>query len=374
MTAVPIAGSRRFHLGDAAFKAVLWLAAVIVLVTLGAILLNLGIAGRLAFQRFGIAFLWTDQWDPVRDLYGALAPIVGTLATSALALFLAWPIGFGIAYFLTETCPKSLRAPLGVAIELLAAIPSIVYGMWGFFVLSPVMSAAIQPWITTNAWLVWSIVIVLLYGMFAALLFSLLGRALIGYAAVIALGLASATAIGYLFINKTDLPPLPSEDNPLWWWFQGAPVGVGLFTAGIVLAIMILPSIAATSRDVLNTTPQLLKDGGYAMGATRWEVLTGIVIPAVRGSLFGAVFLGLGRALGETMAVTFVIGNANRLPTSFFDPTASIASIIANTFPETEPDTLKQGALLALGFVLFMISFAVLALARLLLRQGRMAA
>jgi phosphate transport system permease protein len=167
---------------------------------------------------------------------------------------------------------------------------------------------------------------------------------------------------------------LPSEDNPLWWWFQGAPVGVGLLTAGVVLAIMILPFIAAATRDVLLTTPQLLKDGGYAMGATRWEVVTGVVIPAVRGSLFGAVFLGLGRALGETMAVTFVIGNANRLPDSFFAPTTSISAIVANTFPEAEPGTLKIAALFALGFILFVVSFIVLAVARLLLRQGRMEA
>jgi phosphate transport system permease protein len=166
---------------------------------------------------------------------------------------------------------------------------------------------------------------------------------------------------------------LPSEDNPLWWWFHGAPVGVGLLTAGVVLAIMILPFIAAATRDVLLTTPQLLKDGGYAMGATRWEIFTGIVTPAVRGSLFGAVFLGLGRALGETMAVTFVIGNANRLPDSFYAPTTSIAAIIANTFPEAEQGTIKLAALFALGFMLFVVSFIVLAIARLLLRQGRMA-
>jgi phosphate transport system permease protein len=195
--------------------------------------------------------------------------------------------------------------------------------MWGFFVLAPVMSATIEPWL--------------------------------------------AEKLGWI-------PPSPSEDNPLWWWFQGAPLGPGLLTAGIVLAIMILPFIAATSRDVLKTTPQLLKDGGYAMGATRWEIVTGIVIPAVRGSLFGAVFLGLGRALGETMAVVFVIGNANRMPDSFFAPTASIASIVANTFPEADVGSMKLAALFALGFILFVVSFFVLALARLLLRQGRMAA
>jgi len=323
MTAVSFENSRKPRLGEGLFKAILYLAATIILVTLSAILVILFLSGKDAFAHFGVQFLWLDQWDPVRDLYGAAAPVVGTLASSALALLIAWPLGFGVAYFLTETCPKPLRAPIGIAVELLAAIPSIVYGMWGFFVLAPVMSATIEPWL--------------------------------------------ATTLGWI-------PPVPSQDNPLWWWFQGAPLGPGLLTAGIVLAIMILPFIAATSRDVLKTTPQLLKDGGYAMGATRWEIVTGIVIPAVRGSLFGAVFLGLGRALGETMAVVFVIGNANRMPDSFFAPTASIASIVANTFPEAEPGTMKIAALFALGFILFVVSFFVLALARILLRQGRMAA
>jgi phosphate transport system permease protein len=322
MTAVPFENSRKLHLGESFFRILLYFAALIVLVTLAAILIILFISGQDAFRHFGVQFLWTDQWDPVRNLYGAAAPIAGTLASAAIALAIAWPLGFGIAYFLTEICPRVLRAPLGIAIELLAAIPSIVYGMWGFFILAPFMSTSVQPWLTEDfSW----------------------------------------------------LPVLPNEMNPMWFWFQGAPVGVGLLTAGIVLAIMILPFIAATSRDVLLTTPQILKDGGYAMGATRWEVLTGVVIPAVRGSLFGAVFLGLGRALGETMAVTFVIGNANRLPDGFFAPTASIASIVANTFPEADAGSMKLAALFALGFILFVVSFFVLALARLLLRQGRMA-
>ncbi len=319
MTAVTLAGphKRSVHLGDAVFRGLLWAAAVIVLITLGAILIILFAAGIQAFQKFGLAFLWLNQWDPVRSLYGAAPAIVGTLASSILAIVIAWPVGFGIAYFLTETCPRALRGPLGVAIELLAAVPSIVYGMWGFFVLAPVMSSTIQPWLSQT----------------------------------------------FSFIP-------PAGD---FYWFSGAPVGVGLITAGMVLAIMILPLIAAATRDVLKTTPQLLKDGGYAMGATRWETLTGIVIPAVRGSLFGAVFLALGRALGETMAVTFVIGNANRLPDSFFAPASSIASVIANEFPDAEQGSLKLAALFALGFFLFVISFVVLAAARLLLRQGRMA-
>jgi len=323
MASVAFENSRRFHLGESFFKTLLYLSASIVLITLAAILVILYVSGQNAFEHFGPQFLWLDQWDPVRDLYGAAAPVAGTLASSAIALLIAWPLGFGIAYFLTESCPRRLRTPLGIAVELLAAIPSIVYGMWGFFVLAPVMASNIEPWLTsTFGW----------------------------------------------------LPVLPNEDNPMWFWFQGAPVGVGLLTSGVVLAIMILPFIAATTRDVLLTTPQLLKDGGYAMGATRWEVVTGVVIPAVRGSLFGAVFLGLGRALGETMAVTFVIGNANRMPDGFFAPTASIASIVANTFPEADVGSMKLAALFALGFILFVVSFFVLAFARLLLRQGRMAA
>lgn len=321
MPAVPFENSRRLHLGEAAFKTALYVAALIVLITLGAILIILLISGKDAFAHFGLTFLWADQWDPVRELYGAAAPIAGTLATSAIALAIAWPLGFGIAYFLTETCPRRLRGPVGVAVELLAAIPSIVYGMWGFFVLAPVMSATIQPWLTDS--FMW-------------------------------------------------LPLLPSNENPLWFWFQGAPLGVGLLTAGIVLAIMILPFIAAATRDVLLATPQLLKDGGYAMGSTRWEVLVSVVIPAVRGSLFGAVFLALGRALGETMAVVFVIGNANRIPDSLFAPAVSIASLVANEFPDAEQGSLKMASLLALGFILFVVSFFVLGLARLLLRQGRM--
>lgn len=374
MSSVSFENSRKFHLGEGIFKSILLLSALVILLTLGAILVILFVSGQHAFVRFGVQFLWLDQWDPVRDLYGAAAPVVGTLASSAIALAIAWPLGFGVAYFLTETCPRPLRAPLGVAVELLAAIPSIVYGMWGFFVFAPVMSSAIQPWLTANAWLVWIIVAALVAISLSSMVLATFGRSIVGNIIAGIIVLAAGAGIVFLAINRTDLPPLPSDLNPLWWWFQGAPVGVGLLTAGVVLAIMILPFIAATSRDVLNTTPSLLKDGGYAMGSTRWEVVTGVVIPAVRGSLFGAVFLGLGRALGETMAVTFVIGNANRLPDSFFAPTASIASIVANEFPDADQGSMKLAALFALGFVLFVVSFIVLAFARLLLRQGRMSA
>lgn len=374
MTAVSFENSRRFRAGEALFRTLLLAAAFVVLITLGAILIILFLSGQHAFARFGVQFLWLDQWDPVRDLYGAAAPVVGTLASSAIALAIAWPLGFGVAYFLTETCPRPLRAPVGIAVELLAAIPSIVYGMWGFFVFAPVMASAIEPWLTTNAWIFWIVVAVLVAISLSVFVLATLGRSLLGSVLFGLIVLVAGASIVYLATTRTDLPPLPSDLNPLWWWFQGAPLGPGLLTAGVVLAIMILPFIAATSRDVLLTTPQLLKDGGYAMGATRWEVVTGVVIPAVRGSLFGAVFLGLGRALGETMAVVFVIGNANRMPDSFFAPTTSISALIANTFPEAEPESMKLAALFALGFILFVVSFFVLAIARIFLRQGRMAA
>ena len=311
-------GTRKPHFADTSFKISLFAAGGIVVVVLASILLIMFLGGRQAFETFGIGFIWSTEWNPVTSIYGALPAITGTLITALLAICIAWPIGFGIAFFLTELCPRALRAPLGIAIELLAAIPSIVYGMWGFFVLAPFMAENVQPWLTeTFQW----------------------------------------------------IPPLGDS----FFWFSAPPLGVGLMTASLVLAVMILPFIAATTRDVMLSTPQLLKDGAYAMGATRWESLTGVVIPAVRGSLFGAVFLGLGRALGETMAVVFVIGNATRMPDSLYAPSASIASVVANNFPEAEPGSIQLAALLGLGFILFVVSFGVLALARLLLRQERMA-
>lgn len=318
LPAKSLIGTRKPHFADNSFHISLYVAGGIVVLVLASILLIMFLGGRQAFETFGIGFIWSTEWNPVTSIYGALPAITGTLITALLAIVIAWPIGFGIAFFLTELCPRALRAPLGIAIELLAAIPSIVYGMWGFFVLAPFMAEYVQPWLTeTFAW----------------------------------------------------IPPLGEN----FFWFSAAPLGVGLMTASLVLAVMILPFIAATTRDVLLSTPQLLKDGAYAMGATRWESLTSVVIPAVRGSLFGAVFLGLGRALGETMAVVFVIGNATRMPDSFFAPSASIASVVANNFPESEPGSIQLAALLGLGFILFVVSFGVLALARLLLRQERMA-
>ena len=310
-------GVRRLHAADTAFRISLHGAGAIVVIVLFSILAIMFIGGRQAFDTFGLGFIWGTEWNPVTQIYGALPAITGTLATAILALLIAWPVGFGIAFFLTETCPEKLRGPLGVAVELLAAIPSIVYGMWGFFVLAPFMAEYVQPWLTAT--FIW-------------------------------------------------IPPIGDS----FFWFTAPPIGVGMLTAALILAVMILPFIAATTRDVLLSTPQLLKDGAYAMGATRWEALTGVVIPAVRGSLFGAVFLGLGRALGETMAVVFVIGNAIRMPDSLMAPSATIASVVANSFPEAEPGTLDLAVLLGLGFILFVVSFGVLAIARLLLRQERM--
>jgi phosphate transport system permease protein len=313
-----LASGKRTNLGDLVFRTGLFASAGIVVLTLFAILVIMWMGGRLAFETFGLKFVWSTEWNPVTHVYGALPAITGTIVTSVVALLIAWPIGFGVSFFLTEVCPRPLRQPLGIAIELLAAIPSIVYGMWGFFVLAPFMSEYIQPWLTET----------------------------------------------FAF-----LPPI----GDAFFWFSAPPIGLGLLTASFVLAIMILPFIAASTRDVMLTTPRLLKDGAYALGATKWEAQTSVVIPAVRGSLLGAVFLGLGRALGETMAVVFVIGNATRMPDSLYAPSASIASVVANNFPEAEPGTIELATLLALGFILFVVSFGVLAVARLLLRQGRMA-
>ncbi len=281
----------------------------LVVLILGGMLLLLVVGGADAFRAFGAAFIWTEHWNPVTENYGALAAIVGTIASSTIAVVVAAPLALLIAIFLTEMAPAQLRTPVGVAIELLAAVPSIVYGMWGAFTLSPVMASTVQPWLTDK------------------------------------LG-------GLPVIGK---------------WFFGAPLGYGLFTAGLVLAIMILPFIAASMRDVLLQASPMTKESAYALGATRWDVISKVVVPATRQSLIGAVMLGLGRALGETMAVAFVIGNSNQVPTNIFAPAATIASLIANEFPEAGQGSLKLSALLALGFLLFVIAFTVVAGGRLLI-------
>ncbi|MDB5415889.1 MAG: Phosphate transport system permease protein pstC [Rubritepida sp.] len=300
--------------GDKLFE---WLcrgAGLLVLAILGAIILTLLVGALPAFREFGIPFLWSTSWNPVegRENYGAAVPVLGTIITAVLAMIIAVPAAFGVAFYLTELAPEWIRGPVGTAIELLAAIPSIIFGMWGLFVLVPIVQNYIQ----------------LPFG-------EILG---------------SIPLIGFIF-----------ESNNF--------AGTSVFAASLVLAIMILPFIAATMRDVFMTVPPVYKESAYGLGATRWEVMRGVVIPYTRISVVGGIMLGLGRALGETMAVTFVIGNANRLATSLFDPSTTIASVVAMEFPESLMGSLKQSSLLALGFLLFVISFIVLASSRWLLRS-----
>jgi phosphate transport system permease protein len=303
---------RTHSLGDRIFAGLAAGAGVLVLVLLGAIIVSLFIGGLPSFRAFGLNFVVSTEWDPVGKVFGAAVSIYGTLVTSLLALVLAVPVAFGVAFYLTELAPSWFRRPVGTAIELLAAVPSIIYGMWGFFVIVPVMGSYVQPFLTD--WL------------------------------------GDLPLIGFLF------------DGPAF--------GTGILTASIVLAVMILPFIAATMRDVFLTVPAVYKESAYGVGCTTWEVMRSIVIPYTRVSVVGGVMLGLGRALGETMAVTFVIGNTNRISTSLFGAGNTIASIVALEFPESQAGSLKLSSLLALGFILFVISFIVLAISRLLLRQG----
>ena len=303
--------------GAGADKFFEWLcvgAGLFVLGLLGAIIVTLFIGRLPAFREFGIQFLWSTAWQPVegRENYGAAVPIIGTVVTSVLAILIAVPVAFGIAFYLTELAPQWLRQPVGTAIELLAAVPSIIFGMWGLFVLVPIVQNYIQlPFGET---------------------------------------LSALPLIGGIF-NSNNF------------------AGTSVFAASMVLAIMILPFIAATMRDVFMQVPPVYKESAYGLGATRWEVVRGVVIPYTRISVVGGIMLGLGRALGETMAVTFVIGNANRMFTSVFDPSTTIASVVAMEFPESLMGSLKQSSLLALGFLLFVISFIVLATSRWLLRS-----
>ena len=302
--------AHRSALGDRLFASLATLSGLVVLVLLGAIIIGLLWGALPSFRAFGPSFLWTVDWDPVQDIYGAGVPVYGTIVTSILALLLAVPVAFGIAFWLSELAPSWLRRPVGTAIELLAAVPSIIYGMWGFFVVVPVMGQDVEP--VLIAWL------------------------------------GDVPLIGGLF--------------------QGPPFGTGLFTAALILAIMIIPFIAATMRDVFLTVPPVFKEAAYGVGCTTWEVMRRIVVPYTRVSVVGGIMLGLGRALGETMAVTFVIGNTNRITTSLFGSGNTIASLVALEFPESQAGSLKLSSLLALGFILFVISFIVLAVSRLLLR------
>lgn len=302
---------RKFRLQDKLFHHSTQLFAVVVLAALLGILVSLTIEAWPSLKGFGPSFLWTNIWSVPDDEFGALAAIYGTVVTSVLALLLAVPISFGIALFLTETCPIWLRRPLGTAIELLAGIPSIVYGIWGLFVFAPLFAEYVQPPLQ-----------------------SLLG----------------------------DVPVIGS-------WFSGPPIGVGILTASIVLAMMVIPFIASVMRDVFETVPHVLKESAYGIGCTTWEVMRNIVLPYTRVGVIGGIMLGLGRALGETMAVTFVIGNANRINGSLFAPGTSIASTLANEFGEADPG-LHIASLFELGLVLFVITFIVLAISRWLISRS----
>jgi phosphate transport system permease protein len=294
--------------GDLLFRCLTFLFALLVLLILGGVIVALVEGALPALRTFGVSFLFADVWNPVTEKFGALAPIYGTLVTSAIAMMVGVPVAFGVAVFITEICPIWLKRPLATMIELLAAIPSIIYGIWGLFVFAPFVQQFIQPAIIDS-----------------------LGR---------------IPGIGALF--------------------AGPPLGIGVLTAGFILAIMVLPFISSIMRDVFETVPAILKESAYGLGATRSEVVWRIVLPYTRIGVVGGIMLGLGRALGETMAVTFVIGNAHRISASILQPGTTISASLANEFTEAVGD-LYLSSLVALGFILFVITFIVLAIAKLML-------
>jgi phosphate transport system permease protein len=298
----------RMRLSDLGFRLLTRAAATAVLIILGAVILSL-ISGSLpALESFGLDFLVAERWNPVTEKFGALAPIYGTLVTSIIAMLIAVPVGLLISVFLTELCPLWLRRPVGIAIELLAGIPSIIYGIWGLFIFAPFLQQTLQP---------------------------------------------------FLIAMFGNIPLLSSL-------FAGPPYGIGVLTAGLILAIMVLPFITSISRDVFEAVPPVLKEAAYGLGCTTWEVFRHVVMPYARVGVIGGVMLGLGRALGETMAVTFVIGNAHRISASVLAPGTTISATIANEFTEAVGD-LYTSSLIALGLILFVITFIVLAVARYLL-------
>ena len=299
---------KRDRVRDSLFRGATRLSAATVFGLVMAIVIALAFGASLAFQKFGAGFLVSSDWNPVTEQFGAAAPIYGTLVTSAIAMLIGIPLSFGVALFITELSPVWLKRPIGTAVELLAAIPSIIYGMWGLFIFAPWFADNLQPWIQ----------------------------------------------------DKTgSLPGLRAL-------FQGPPMGIGMFTAGLILAIMVIPYITAVIRDVFTIVPTELRESAYGLGATTWEVVWHVILPYTRVGVVGGIMLGLGRALGETMAVTFVIGNAQRISSSLFMPGNTISSALANEFTEAVGDTYTS-SLLALGLILFMITFVVLAIARLLL-------
>ena len=311
MKSRPPAARRASPWADLLFSVLAHGAAWLTLALLAGIIVSLLIGAAPAIKEYGLSFLWTSEWDPVQNRYGGLVMIYGTLMTSFIALLIAVPVSFGIALFLTELSPLWLKRPLGTAIELLAAVPSIVYGMWGLLVFSPILSQYVQQPL-------------------------------------------QSVFKGVPFLGQL---------------FSGAPVGIGLLSAGIILAIMIIPFIASVMRDVFEVTPPMLKESAYALGSTTWEVVRKVVLPYTKTGVVGGIMLGLGRALGETMAVTFVIGNFNQLNSlSLFEAANSITSALANEFGEAAPG-LHQASLIYLGLVLFFITFVVLAISKLLLEQ-----
>ena len=307
--AAPSARDTRDTRNDVVFRYVVAGTAMLVMVALAGAALSMLWGGRDVLASQGLSFFTSTEWNPVENRYGALVPIFGTVVTALIAMLIAVPVSFGIAFFLTEVAPRWLRGPVGTAIELLAGIPSIIYGMWGLFVLVPVMTEHVTPWLNEN--------------------------------------LGTWPVIGPVF--------------------QGPPLGIGMLTAGIVLAIMVIPFISSVMREVFLTVPTRLKESAYALGSTKWEVSWDIVLPYTRSAVIGGVFLGLGRALGETMAVAFVIGNSTRFTASLLEPGTTIAALIANDFGEATET--YRSALLLLGFVLFIVTFVVLASARLMLAQ-----
>jgi phosphate transport system permease protein len=308
-----IAVARKQRLQDAIFHRLTQFFSLLVLLALVGIIVSLFINAWPTFAKFGARFIWYVEWDIINEEFGAAISIVGTLISASIALLLAVPLAFGIALFLTETCPVWLRRPMGIAIELLAAVPSIIYGMFGLFVFAPIFADYLQVPLQKV--------------------------------------LGGLPLVGFLF--------------------GGATNGLGILAAGIILAFMILPFIAAVMRDVFEITPSILRESAYGLGCTTWEVVCKVVLPYTQKGVIGGVMLGLGRALGETMAVTFVIGNANRMPTSLFSPGTSIASLLANEFGEAEG--LHFSTLFALGFLLFVITFIVLTLAKLMINRAERA-
>jgi len=295
--------------GDSRFHFLTWAAAATVLLIFMGVIGSLVIGSAPAIKAFGFSFLTSSVWDPTSNEFGGLPSIVGTLVTSTLAMILAVPIGIGVAIFLTELCPRPLRRPIGIAIELLAGIPSIIYGIWGLFVFAPWFQEHVQQPI----------------------------------------------------IDATDGIPVIGS------LFGGAPYGIGVFTAGLILSIMILPFISAVTRDVFETVPTMLKEAAYGLGCTTWEVMWRVVLPYARTGVVGGAMLALGRALGETMAVTFVIGNAHKIHLSLFAPGTTISATIANEFTEAT-SVLYTSSLIFMGLILFFITFIVLACAQLMLR------